>query len=65
MRTLGVTRAACGAPRRGAARLDPGLSGSLPTELGRIAALSEVYLNKNRLTGSLPSELGNTRITSM
>ena len=34
------------------------LNGSIPAELGGLAALTELWLDTNQLTGSIPSELG-------
>ncbi len=39
-------------------RPGPGLTGSIPPELGRLAGLKWLDLSDNRLTGSIPSELG-------
>ncbi len=36
-----------------------GLSGSIPSELGSLANLTELWLQGNDLTGGIPSELGN------
>ena len=35
------------------------LSGSIPSELGNLAYLQELWLHDNQLSGSIPSELGN------
>jgi hypothetical protein len=35
------------------------LTGSIPTELGNLTNLEELWLSYNQLTGSIPSELGN------
>ena len=35
-----------------------GLSGPIPTELGRLTDLESLYLNNNDLTGPIPTELG-------
>jgi Leucine-rich repeat (LRR) protein len=35
------------------------LTGSIPPELGNLAALERLYLFKNQLSGSIPPELGN------
>ena len=34
------------------------LEGSIPTELGRLSWLEQIYLNSNKLDGTIPSELG-------
>ena len=39
--------------------VDNRLTGSMPAELGNLASLRELYLNRNQLTGSIPAELGN------
>ena len=36
-----------------------GLSGSLPKELGELAALEFIHLGSNQLTGAIPKEIGN------
>jgi len=36
-----------------------GLSGNLPSELGNLTALRELYLQQNELTGQIPSTFGN------
>ena len=36
-----------------------GLSGAIPTELGRLAHLHELYLGGNLLSGAIPRELGS------
>lgn len=42
------------------------LAGTLPTELGMLAALTTMKAQENALTGSIPTELGLlTRLTSM
>ena len=33
------------------------LTGTLPTELGRLSAMNTLYVNDNTLTGTLPTEL--------
>ena len=35
-----------------------GLSGTIPPALGKMTALTELYLSMNRLTGPIPPELG-------
>ena len=40
-----------------------GLTGSLPSEIGRLTQLSVLMLSDNGLTGSLPSEIG--RLTQL
>ena len=35
------------------------LTGEVPTELGNLANLQELYLGQNRLAGEMPTELGN------
>jgi Leucine-rich repeat (LRR) protein len=35
------------------------LTGSLPSELGNITSLDEMYLNNNGFTGSIPAEFAN------
>lgn len=35
-----------------------GLTGPLPTQLGTLTALKNLYLNDNQLTGTVPTELG-------
>ena len=39
-------------------RPGPGLTGSIPRELGRLAGLKSLDLSDNHLTGSIPPELG-------
>ncbi len=39
-------------------REGPGLTGSIPPELGRLAGLRSLDLSVNRLTGAIPPELG-------
>ena len=39
-------------------RPGPGLTGSIPPELGRLAGLKSLDFSDNRLTGSIPPELG-------
>jgi Leucine-rich repeat (LRR) protein len=39
------------------------LSGSIPTQLGRLSSMQVLQLERNSLTGSLPTEIG--RLTSM
>ena len=36
-----------------------GLTGSIPSSLGRLTGLRDLHLNSNQLTGPLPPELGN------
>ena len=50
-----------GFPRR-VTRLDlydNQLTGTLPTELGKLTKLEELYLHNNQLTGTIPTQLGN------
>jgi len=42
---------------------DTGLSGSLPTQLGKLTMLEKMYLPENKLSGYLPSQLG--RLTAL
>ena len=43
-----------------------GLTGVLPSELGGLSDLKELYLDVNQLTGEIPAELGNiTNLTSL
>jgi hypothetical protein len=43
---------------------DNGLSGSIPSMLGSLTNLTELFLNDNSLSGSIPNELGNlTKLT--
>ena len=35
------------------------LAGSIPTQLGNLTALTDLYLFSNQLTGSIPTQLGN------
>ena len=44
---------------RSVAVVDVGLNGRIPPELGRLAGLEELELQKNMLTGGVPSELGS------
>ncbi|KAI8822813.1 hypothetical protein BJ741DRAFT_86809 [Chytriomyces cf. hyalinus JEL632] len=39
------------------------LTGTIPTELGQLTSLTQLYLSSNQLTGSIPTELG--RLTSL
>ena len=50
-----------GTPKRvrGLSLEDGGLTGEIPTELGSLANLQELYLSNNQLTGEIPAELGN------
>jgi Leucine-rich repeat (LRR) protein len=42
------------------------LTGTVPTELGRLTRLEELYLFQNNLTGSVPTELGQlTKLESL
>jgi hypothetical protein len=34
------------------------LNGTIPTEIGELSNLVELYLGRNRFTGSIPTELG-------
>mmetsp|Transcript_18912 Transcript_18912/g.34218 ORF Transcript_18912/g.34218 Transcript_18912/m.34218 type:complete len:96 (-) Transcript_18912:921-1208(-) len=36
----------------------------IPTDLGSISSLQELYIANNRLTGSIPSALGNAQTLS-
>ncbi len=38
---------------------DNQLTGSIPTELGNLSNLEDLWLSDNQLTGSIPTELGN------
>ena len=35
------------------------MTGEIPTELGNLANLQQLYLGGNQLTGEIPTELGN------
>ena len=35
------------------------LTGSIPTQIGNLSSLRELYLQNNQLTGSIPTQLGN------
>ena len=35
------------------------MTGEIPTELGSLANLQELYLRNNQLTGEIPTELGS------
>ena len=37
----------------------PGISGTLPTEIGNLAALTQLTLSNNLLSGSIPTQLGS------
>jgi hypothetical protein len=39
-----------------------GLSGTLPTALGLLTALTIMILNGNAITGTMPTELGRMRL---
>ncbi|KAK3238129.1 hypothetical protein CYMTET_51837 [Cymbomonas tetramitiformis] len=42
------------------------LTGTVPTELGELTGMSDMYLALNRLTGTVPTELGElTRMTML
>ncbi len=42
------------------------LTGSIPSELGSLSKLGQLYLNNNNLSGSIPSELGSlSKLTSL
>lgn len=44
----------------------PGVFGSLPSQLGRLTALTELNLDGNRLTGTIPTEFGQlTALTKL
>jgi len=46
--------------------LNINLSGTLPTEMGRLTSMEWLQVWENKLTGSIPSEIGlMTRLTSM
>merc|ERR1712224_656195 len=36
-----------------------GLSGSIPTEIGMMTGMIQMWLNDNDLTGEIPTEIGN------
>ncbi|KAF8650351.1 hypothetical protein HU200_063969 [Digitaria exilis] len=40
-------------------RTNPGLTGAIPTSLGRLSALQSLVLVDNNLTGAIPAELGD------
>jgi Leucine-rich repeat (LRR) protein len=41
---------------------DNNLTGTLPTELGNLSALTHLYLSNNLLSGGIPSSLGNITV---
>ena len=41
--------------------LNPGLTGTLPTELGTLANLTQLAIQHCQFTGSIPTQLGNVQ----
>ena len=37
------------------------LSGTIPTEIGNLKELTQIYLDNNKLSGSIPTEIGNLK----
>ena len=41
------------------------MTGSIPTELGRLTALTRLELNANDLTGTMPKEICNLKLDEL
>jgi Leucine-rich repeat (LRR) protein len=41
---------------------NPLLSGTIPSDIGNLPNLIEIWFNENQLTGSIPSNIGRLRL---